>query len=160
MLENCKNANIRSQNKTKLSRDLAAPPCFSTPSGGLGLQRSAAAWLTDGRFWRRGPGRQSTCQLAFPGCFFTTKAPGLLERSRSQKRSGSFSFFLLFLCKPLFCHATLPNGGREQSRFGWEWRGKVFSVDNRGVDENFEMGVVRHERGLEDFEMGVESWII
>ena len=116
-----KNANIKSQYKTKLSRDLAAPPCFSTPSGGLGLQRSAAAWLTDGRFWRRGPGRQSTCQLAFPGCFFTTKAPGLLERSRSQKRSGSFSFFLLFLCKPLFWHATLPNGGREQSRFGWSW---------------------------------------
>ena len=105
---------ILNHSMTKLSRDLAAPPCFSTPSGGLGLQRSAAAWLTDGRFWRRGPGRQSTCQLAFPGCFFTTKAPGLLERSRSQKRSGSFSFFHLFLCKALFWLSTLPKGGRER----------------------------------------------
>ena len=81
-------------------------------------------------------------------------------KDQGHRKGGSFSVFLLFLCKPLFRRATLPNGGREQSRFGWEWRGKVFSVDNRGVDENFEMGVVRHERGLEDFEMGVESWII
>ena len=97
-------------------------------------------------------------------------------KDQGHRKGGSFSVFLLFLCKPLFRRATLPNGGREQSRFGWEWRdnvfsvdnrrvdenfemgwrGHVFSVDNKGVDENIEMGVDRHERGLENFEMGVE----
>ena len=81
-------------------------------------------------------------------------------KDQGHRKGGSFSVFLLFVCRPLFWRATLPIGGREQSRFGWEWRGNVFSVDNRRVDENFEMGVVRHERGLEDFDMGVESWII
>ena len=137
-LENYKNANIRSQHKTKLSRDLAAPPCFSTPSGGLGLQRSAAAWLTDRRFWRRGPCRQSTCQLAFPGCFFTTKAPGLLERSRSQKRSGSFSFFLLSPCKPLFWLSTLPNEEENEKI----WLESMMALEDLSLEkilnENFE----------------------
>ena len=33
----------------------------------------------------------------------------------------------------------------------------LFSVDNKGVDVNFEMGVERNEKGLENFEMGVEK---
>ena len=75
-------------------------------------------------------------------------------RDQGHRKRGSFPVFLLFLCEPLFRRATLPNGGREQSRFvwewigmkevwrilRWEWRGKVCSVDNRRVDENFEMG--------------------
>ena len=42
------------------------------------------------------------------------------------------------------------------------WDGEVmfFLLIIKELMRIFEMGVVRHERGLEDFEMGVESWII
>ena len=45
----------------------------------------------------------------------------------------------------------------------WEWRGKVFSVDNRRVDESFEMGwrgdifSVDNKGVDENFEMGVDG---
>ena len=33
----------------------------------------------------------------------------------------------------------------------WEWRGKVFSVDNRRVDESFEMGWRGDEKVFGEF---------
>ena len=37
-----------------------------------------------------------------------------------------------------------------------EFGGELECVEDEIYDEDFEMGVDRHERGLENFEMGVE----
>ena len=58
------------------------------------------------------------------------------------------------------CHT--PHRRKRTSRFGWEWRDNVFSVDDRRVDENFEMGwrgdvfSVDNKGVDENFEMGVD----
>ena len=69
-------------------------------------------------------------------------------KDQGHRKGGSFPVFLLFLCKPLFRRATLPNGGREQSRAVVDVEESVVEVsgDNvRGGGRNVEGNVSMKE---------------
>ena len=84
-------------------------------------------------------------------------------RDQGHRKGGSFSVFPLFVCKPLFRRATLPNGGREQSRAVVDVEESVVEVsgDNVvGLEEMFDKGVGNEgtgdDRAVVDVEQSVD----